>query len=247
MADIFSEVDEDLRREQYARIWKRYGAFIIGVCVLVIVGASGSVAWRAWREHQREASSLLYQNIVHSGEQVDTGPTGLARAKALAAISGKLTPGYRVLAKLQRAAALVGARQMDDATRLYRQVADDKSAPKTLRDLAAIKAAYLQADVLTLADAKSRIAALTVPENAYRFSANEILGYVALRTGDDATALSYFQSVLSDPTAPQALRARVSDLAGLAAERQHSKPAGAVAKKDTPAPAKTDAPAGKTQ
>jgi hypothetical protein len=246
LADIFSEVDEDLRREQYTRLWKRYGAYIIAVCVLVIVGASGSVGYRTWREHQRQAASLLYQDIVHSGEDIQSGPTGAARAKALSAITGKLTPGYKVLSELQQAASLVTARQMDDAVHLFRQVAADKSAPQGLRDLAALKAAYIQADVLTLADMKARIARLTVPESGFRFSANELLGYVALRTGDNESALGYFQAVLSDPAAPVAMRARAEDLAGLAKERQQTSPA-ATAKQETPAPAKADAPADSTK
>lgn len=246
LADIFNEVDEDLRREKYERIWKRYGGYIIAACVLAVLGAAGSVGWRTWRAHERRAASFAFQSIVHSGEDLDTGPTGAARAKALADIAGKLTPGYQVLAKLQQAASLVRARQNDDAVRLYRQIAQDSSAPKGLRDVAALKAAYLQADELTLAAMKARIARLTVPESGFRFSANEILGYVALRTGDNETALGYFQSVLSDPAAPETLRARVADLAGLATERQQASPA-SMAKQESSAPAKTGAPADSTQ
>ena len=38
MADIFQEVDEEVRREQLKKLWERYGNFIIAACVLVVVG-----------------------------------------------------------------------------------------------------------------------------------------------------------------------------------------------------------------
>ena len=31
MSDIFREVDEDIRREQYKKLWDRFGAYVIGL------------------------------------------------------------------------------------------------------------------------------------------------------------------------------------------------------------------------
>ena len=38
MADIFNEVDEEVRRERLKQLWDRYGIFIIGLAVLLVVG-----------------------------------------------------------------------------------------------------------------------------------------------------------------------------------------------------------------
>ena len=45
MADIFQEVDEEVRREQLKKLWERYGNLIIAACVLVVVGVG---AWRGY-------------------------------------------------------------------------------------------------------------------------------------------------------------------------------------------------------
>ena len=37
MSDIFREVDEDLRREQYKKLWERFGSYVIGLAVLIVV------------------------------------------------------------------------------------------------------------------------------------------------------------------------------------------------------------------
>ena len=45
MADIFHEVDEEVRRERLKKLWDRYSIYIIALAVL-IVAAIG--AWRAY-------------------------------------------------------------------------------------------------------------------------------------------------------------------------------------------------------
>ena len=35
------EVDEELRREQLMKLWEKYGIFVIGVVVLIILGIGG--------------------------------------------------------------------------------------------------------------------------------------------------------------------------------------------------------------
>ena len=45
MSDVFKEVDEDLRREQLKSIWDRFGAYIIGAAVLIVVATAGYRLW----------------------------------------------------------------------------------------------------------------------------------------------------------------------------------------------------------
>ena len=45
MSDIFSEVDEEVRREQLRKLWERYGFLLIAACVLLVAGVAG---WRGY-------------------------------------------------------------------------------------------------------------------------------------------------------------------------------------------------------
>ena len=47
MADIFHEVDEEVRRERLHKFWERYSILIIGLAVLIVGGIG---AWLAFRE-----------------------------------------------------------------------------------------------------------------------------------------------------------------------------------------------------
>ena len=45
MADIFQEVDEEVRREQLKKLWDRYGNLLIAGCILIVAAVAG---WRGY-------------------------------------------------------------------------------------------------------------------------------------------------------------------------------------------------------
>ncbi len=81
---------------------------------------------------------------------------------------------------------------------------------------------------------RTRLAKLAAPESAYRFVANELIGYAAFRVGDLAAARDAYQSVLSDLSAPQDLKDRVQIMLNEVQQRlpdaPPAKPASATAK-----------------
>ena len=38
--EIFREVDDDLRQDQYFKLWKQYGRFLVGAAVGVVVATA---------------------------------------------------------------------------------------------------------------------------------------------------------------------------------------------------------------
>ena len=43
---LFREVDEEVRQEQFKKLWSRYGKFVIGLVIVVILGVAGALATR---------------------------------------------------------------------------------------------------------------------------------------------------------------------------------------------------------
>ena len=41
MADIFDEVDEELRQERAARLWRQYGSWLIAAALAVVIAVGG--------------------------------------------------------------------------------------------------------------------------------------------------------------------------------------------------------------
>ena len=55
MADIFREVDEDLRHERYLKLWRRWRYWLLGVGVAALGGAVAYVMLADAQESAREA------------------------------------------------------------------------------------------------------------------------------------------------------------------------------------------------
>jgi hypothetical protein len=71
MSDIFKEVDEDLRREQVRKLWDRYGPYVIGLAILIVVATAGYRGWEYWQERQAQATGdrfLAALALANKGE-----------------------------------------------------------------------------------------------------------------------------------------------------------------------------------
>ncbi len=62
MADIFQEIEDDLKHEQYQRLWKRYGNWLIVIAVLIVLGTAAFVFIREHRQTQRVEASAAYND-----------------------------------------------------------------------------------------------------------------------------------------------------------------------------------------
>lgn len=212
MVNTFEEeVDEDLRREQIVRLWKKYGLQAIGVFVAAILIAAAAVGWRNYQASKTREASMKYQDAVAPGEAATAKPP-LDRIAELDNIEKDLTSGYKLLARFERASALLQAGRIADAAKVFDGIAADSSVDASLRNVAQLKASALLADQLSLAEMKARLEKLAAPDSAFRFLAGDLLGYSAFRVADLQSARNYYQSLTSDLVAPPDIKARAQDM-----------------------------------
>ena len=60
MSDIFTEVDEEVRREQIKKLWERYGSYFVAAAFLVVAAVA---AWRAydyWETRRASEAGAAY-------------------------------------------------------------------------------------------------------------------------------------------------------------------------------------------
>src|SRR5262245_22073499 len=57
VADIFHEVEEDLRRDQAAAIWKKYGNYIVGAALLLVLAVAAHWGWTKYSTNQQLQAS----------------------------------------------------------------------------------------------------------------------------------------------------------------------------------------------
>ena len=213
MSDIFDEVDEDVRRERFTKLWERYGNLFIALAVLVVLGVA---AWRGydyWRTKQAEQFGAQFSAAVALADQ---GKHDEAE-KAFAAIADKGTTGYRALAKL-REAAEIEKRDPKAAAAAYEDVAHNASVGQPLQDFAALRAGLLLVDSAPLADVDRRLAPLATGTGPFRHSAREALAVAAWKAGDIAAMRKWVKMVTDDTETPPSLRQRVDILTAITPE-----------------------------
>ncbi len=94
---------------------------------------------------------------------------------------------------------------------LIQPLMPDSSVEPLYRNLATLLSVMSQADNGDPAALSSRLEPLAA-EGAWRHTANEYLGILALRQGNNDGARSRFQTVADDATAPSGARSRAAEL-----------------------------------
>ncbi|WBV43670.1 tetratricopeptide repeat protein [Pseudoroseomonas cervicalis] len=211
MPDIFDEVQEELRAERARRLALRYGGLATGAVLLVLAGLGGWQGWRWYqqREAAQSAAVFLEQHRAAEAQGADLRAIG-DRFAGLAASSPE---GYRILATLRAAALKAETGDRDGALALWNQLSADNAAPRIYRDLASLMWALHGIDSQDPGQLAARLGPLAAEGSAWRASARELQGLLALRQGDKATAKREFEALAQDVTAPQGLRDRAGRLA----------------------------------
>jgi hypothetical protein len=212
VTDIFNEVDEEVRREQLKKLWERYGNYLIGFCVLVVVAVGAWRGYQWWEAKQATQSGAAFEQAVALAE---VGKHQEAEA-AFAKLAGDGTAGYRVLARLRQAAELA-LTDHQAAVGAYDAIAADNSAGQVIEDLAAVRAGILLVDTAPYSDMRTRLEPLTAADRTFRHTAREILALSAWKAADIAAARQWTDMIMSDPQTPAGTRSRAEVLGDLIA------------------------------
>lgn len=203
---LFREVDEEVRQEQFKKLWARYGNAVIGLCLIVVIGVAGYQGWRYWQQKQSEEAG----DAFFAAAELAGGGKADDALKQFETIN---KTGFAELAKLREAAALAQQGKPDDAVKAYDALAADGTADAALRDVARIRAAALVANTASLADLEARLKPFDADANPWRNYARELLATAAFRLKDYQAADREVQAILGDQTAPANLRQRAKMMA----------------------------------
>jgi hypothetical protein len=205
VADIFQEVDEDLRRDKALVFWKKYQNHIIGVVLVVIAAAAGISGWRAYHQRQVEANGTAYLQAMQTLER---DPKAAEPQFDELAKGGS---GFAVLARFQQANLALKNGDKAKAAQLFQAIAGDGSVDKAMKDAAAILGGLALLDLGKPDAASKLVAPLTGDNQPYRFSALEVQGQAAFAAGDKKKAKEIFTQLKQLgqlPNAPQSITAR---------------------------------------
>ncbi|MEZ5829723.1 MAG: tetratricopeptide repeat protein [Dongiaceae bacterium] len=186
MADIFHEVEEDLRRDQAAAIWKKYGNLIIGAALVLVLAVAANWGWKEYSVRKQLQASA---DFLSAAATSDVKQREVALAKVVADGGS-----YGVLARFRLAETAIEGGDKARARAILTEIANDKGADKALRDLATVQAALLELEIGKPDTAADLVKDLTKEGEAYRLSALEITGLAAMATGDKEKARTNFEA-----------------------------------------------------
>lgn len=207
MSDIFREVDEEVRRDQAAQIWKRYQNLFIGIAVLVVAATAGWRLYDHYRLKQAEEAGAKYEAALALARD-GKAPEAEGAFQQIARTGPK---GYVVLARMREAAELSSA-DPDRAVKAYDAIAADGSIDPLFQDVARLRAALLRLDEADEKEIQNRLGPMTANDNPFRFSAREALAIAALKHDDFDVAGRQLDTIVIDPQAPPTMRQRAEAL-----------------------------------
>ncbi len=206
---ILREVDQELAEERQWAMFRKHGPAVIAAALAVIGGVAGWQAWTHIKTSAAEEQALEFRSAI---DLLETDrEAGRAALDALA----QENTGYGALAALHRAASYAAGGERLKALDIYRTLAKG-GAPKRVRELAQLRAAYL-----SLADGRDAVMADlgSLGEDAGPFSyyAKEVLGIASLQAKDYESASATFAALSDDINAPAGVRDRATELSALVA------------------------------
>jgi hypothetical protein len=205
------EVDEELRRDQIEGFWKKWGRWLIGGVLAILLSWGG---WLWWDSRDAEAAGLEGEQMSQALDELQNNDMAGADAK-LKTLAGSTREGYRVSAQLAQAGALMQKDDPKGAAKVFGAIAADTSVAQPWRDLALIRQTSAEYDVLKPSDIITRLKPLAVSGNPWFGSAGEMVAVAYMNSGQPQLAGKLFGDIGKDETVPETLRSRAVQMAGV--------------------------------
>jgi hypothetical protein len=207
--EFIREVDEELRRDQLAKLWRRYGALVVALAVLVVAATAAKVGWDQWRQRRMAAEA---QRFAAAEEALAAGQDAEA-AERFAALAAEGETGYAALARLKEAEAKLELEDEPGAVAaLERLSGEDGADDPILNGLGALLAVQRELDGGDPAELARRLEPLAAGDSPWRHRARELQALVAVRAGELERARGILTELSREVGVPPSQQRRAEEL-----------------------------------
>ena len=208
---LMREIDEAVRKDDAEEFLSKYGVPLGSLLAVLLIGFAGYLFWDSQNEGGLEEQSETLVQALDASEQEEY----TSAATTAADLNDADTPGARTSARFIQANAALEEGKTDDAVALFKQIADDADAPQPLRDLARVREVATNFVQRKPADIIAALKDLAEPGNPFFGSAGEMTAIAHMNAGDRDKAGALFAAIAKDEDAPETLRNRARQMAGL--------------------------------
>jgi hypothetical protein len=202
MADIFDEIQDELKQDRMATLWAKYGVYVIGAAIAIILVVAGYQGYQSWQISTKTKAA----DSFHAALQSDDVFSSLAETRA------ELSGGYSMLAGFSQAALLAENGDAQAAEQAYLDLSADSAIEPLYQDIALLLSVMVADENQSAQTLLDRISPLMSTANVLQGLALEQGAGLDIKNGDIQSAREKLEQIatLSDISAN--LRRRAEQL-----------------------------------
>ena len=193
MANIFREVDEDIRKERYINLFRKYGFYLVGLIFIIVGSLSGIQFYSSYQINKNEMLVLEYVNIIESDPK-----EALEKLANTSENSNTFLNGMNLL---KRTDLLIANNQIDEATFLLKTAIDGKNLIKIHHDVAIYKLLMINLELISFGDFESYQSKLLSKEDVF-YLTEELIAIKYLIEGNKEESIKKLKELSFDINAP---------------------------------------------
>ena len=199
MANIFREVDEDIRKERYINLFRKYGVYVIAIIVIIVGTLAGIQFYSGYQVNKNEMLFAEYINIIEKNSD-DT----LEKLSDSGNTSNLFLNGMYLL---KRSDLLVASGQIDQATLLLSEAIENNALNKIHNDVAIYKLLMINIETLSIEEIKSYQNKLISEVDAF-YLTEELIAIKFLIEGQKEDAIKKFSELSTNNSVPIEIKNR---------------------------------------
>lgn len=204
--DFIQEVDEELKWEKLERLFKEYGAYLIGGVLAIILGVAGYVYWNHRVLVNEELQSSAFTKAASAAREGQI-------EESLKQLDDLIAQGheYAMLSQFEKAALLVSKPETkEEGAALYRSMIEDRKVDRRYRSLAVIFYVQSHLDAGDAQEMMRFLREISNGSNLFPSITSELMALVALRSGDVAQAKSVLEDLVNSQDTSSGVRERAN-------------------------------------
>ena len=199
MANIFREVDEDIRKERYINLFRKYGVYVIAIIVIIVGTLAGIQFYSGYQINKNEMLFAEYINIIENNSD-DT----LEKLSDSGNTSNLFLNGMYLL---KRSDLLVASGQIDQSTLLLSEAIENNALNKIHNDVAIYKLLMINIETLSIEEIKSYQNKLISEVDAF-YLTEELIAIKFLIEGQKEDAIKKFSELSANNSIPIEIKNR---------------------------------------
>ena len=207
MADLFQEIDDELRQDKASRLWRVYGKYVVAAAIVIIISVGGYKFWQQKQLDDGEKASIAYEAALERSASGDhNGAIDQLNAEELGTVAG-----YAALSQMQKANLAMKINDFEAALITFKDIAENDNYPQSIKDWASFRYAAVRVEKQIDSNAPADLDSLIATDSPWRFLAKEIKAIRGIETGNKSAAKAIFSELADDENAPERLRVRAAE------------------------------------